>query len=487
MSDDGEDEYGGEYEDLNDDLDPTEDIKFPLFQHQNAPAAAAQGEVKAYHVKEDGNEIYAKQESDYSITVQRLLWVDGLEKTHEWTTDRKTGQHVKKEVARESTLVVLKILLCSFNPDEKFQWMTTTLALEDAKPGGKDHPQLQAWAPWRKLDRRNEIVAHREKMERVEAGAKVGYQGVEISAGTSREGKISWDQTFFDEGHSAEVITDGKRNGVTWFGKQNRLDDQGVKREVWVSALFSRSSSAPYLVKFNIYAHAGKLSEFAQNTKKFFGLGDGETKAFSITPGKNQICKDEGTYIRECIDISDLGKLRDKELSSNLVVAWGPDHQNPSHTAPGIKAERAPEDSGTGPKRTSELAAEKSDSTAMAEAHSRNKAMLKVVSDGELPPNPPLAATPTPGRAQMQAAMQFGQSGPSGLLPGDWYNRASTATVNTDYARLVALEGRAAHSEARIADQDMLILQLQRELMAKDVQLAKMQQALEQLAHGCQR
>lgn len=317
------------------------------------------------------------------------------------------------------------------DPDQKFQWMTATLALEDGKGGGENHPQIQAWAPWRTMDRRNETVGHREVAKRMEAGANGGYYGAEMSLGASREGTISWEQTYFDEAHSTEVSKDGKPNGVRWFVKQNKLQDQGVTPEVWVSALFSRSSPAPYLVNFHIYAHAGKLSEFAYNTKRFFGLEPGRTKTFSITPGKKQIITREGQYIIKAIDVADFGKLRDNELTSSLNVAWGlPYQQTPA------------------PLSDAETKAEK-------------------------PPNPAQsskdwAAEPT-GRDET----------PSEKVAQTWAVPAAADTA--EYTRLVSLEGRVANTEARIAAQDQFILQLQRELMTKDAQLAKMERAIHQL------
>ncbi len=75
--------------------------------------------------------------------------------------------------------------------------------------------------------------------------------GPEVRLGRRGVG-FSWDQTDFDEGHSSDVFskTTGRRNGVTWFLKQNKLQNQGVAPEVWVSALFSGSSWAPYVVGF---------------------------------------------------------------------------------------------------------------------------------------------------------------------------------------------------------------------------------------------
>ncbi|KAI0593785.1 hypothetical protein F4775DRAFT_586547 [Biscogniauxia sp. FL1348] len=413
MSDSSEEEYQGEYEDLDDDFDSSESIDFPLFEHKNPPQVAAQGALKSYHVQEDGTEIYADQQSDYSVSVQRLLWVDGYERIHRVTRNTTTGAPTKIEMKQEATLVVLKMLLSSLNPEQKFQYVKATLTLEDSKVGRKNHPEIQAWAPFRTLERWNATVGHRETTKMVEVGAKGGYNASELSAGVSREGKISWDQTHFDEGHSSEMTKDGKRNGVTWFVKQNRLEDQGVTREIWVSALFSRSSRDPYLVNFNIYAHAGKLEEIAHKSKKFFGFGPGRTKTYSVTPWKKRICNHEGKHIIECINLDDLGHLREKDLNTSLKVTWGPAYQIPSPASSGIQAEGAPE-----------------------------SRLPELVSGGSNPNMP---------------------------------------SSNIDYTRLVALEGRVAQTEARIAAQDMTIVQLQRESMAKDVRLVQLEHAIAQL------
>ncbi|KAK0610021.1 hypothetical protein B0T17DRAFT_125067 [Bombardia bombarda] len=434
MSDDSDNDSGEEYENLND--DPSNDLELSLYEHMNAPAFVAQGEVKSYHVKENSAEIYADHASDYSISVQRLLWIDGHEKTQKYAKDAATGKQVVKEVKQESTLVVLKILLKSREPDQKFRWMKATLSLEDAS-GGKDHPQVQAWAPLRTEKRWNATVGHHETTNRVEVGLQGGFSGAQISGGASREGSISWDQTCFDEGNSNEELKDGKRNGVTWFVKQNRLEDQGVTRELWVSALFRRSSQNPYLVNFNMYAQAGRLQEFKSKTMRFFGGKPGTTKPFPVTPGKD-VCNYEGEYIIGCIDRDDLGKLREKELNTSLMVAWGPDYRITSPLTIGTQEE------GTAGR--------------------------------------PEVAAASNRRGSDQPDVQLCLNCLSGRLAG-WYNPNMTS-ANIDNARLVALEGRVAQTEARVAAQDGLILQLQRELMTKDIQIAKMDAAFSQLAIG---
>lgn len=60
---------------------------------------------------------------------------------------------------------------------------------------------------------------------------------------------------------------------------------------------------------------------------KFFGLKQGETKPFLVTPWKSEVCNHEGELIRKCIDVNNLGKLVDQTINSRLNVKWGPDYR----------------------------------------------------------------------------------------------------------------------------------------------------------------
>ncbi|KAG8167364.1 hypothetical protein KVR01_003053 [Diaporthe batatas] len=464
MSDSGEHEDVGGVDSFDEDLDPTEDLFFPLLEHTNAPAAAEQGQTKSYHVKQDSPELYAHRNSDYSIKVQRLLWIDGQEKAQEWINDPDTKKPIKREVVRDSTLVVLKIQMCSERADQRFKWMKATLSLEDGRRGGENHPEVEAWAPWRELERGNEVVGHHEVAKQVEAGAKLGYQGSDISVGRGRQESISWEKTHFDVGHSSAGSKDGKQNSVTWYTEENDLQNQGIKPEVWVSALFSRSSPAPYLVKFDIYVHAGKLDEFHHKTKRFFGIGPGRTKAFFVTPGKQQIIKGEGVDMMDGIDVGDFGKLRDKALNTSLHVTWGlTAHNKNSHTlAADIGAMETPKAAyfAKGPGKEAKEGAEKPPEQVKAAEEEGKEWIKKAIPSGFHESSP-----------SMSCRRPSAQTWP-----------ALTTAGITEYTRLVAVEGRVADTEARIAAQDKFILQLQRELMSKDVQLAKMEQAIQQLA-----
>jgi hypothetical protein len=61
-----------------------------------------------------------------------------------------------------------------------------------------------------------------------------GHSGVNLSAGSSSQGEISWDRTSFDQGRSNTETSrlTGKRNGVTWVLEQNQLENAGISQDV---------------------------------------------------------------------------------------------------------------------------------------------------------------------------------------------------------------------------------------------------------------
>lgn len=474
--------------DLDDDFDDNQDIEFHLYEHKNAPAFAQTGEVKAYHTRDDSLELYADRRSDYKVSFQRLLWVDGHEKIQQMSIDAETKKKVKKEVKREATLVVLKMLLSSLAPDQKFEWITATLSFEDAAEGGKDHPEVQAWAPFRKPERTNAVVGHLEKGIKVDAGVKGGYGGAELSLGASRESKISWDQTFFDEGYAEETTKDDKRNGVMWFMKHNKLQDQGRRREVWLSALFSRSSDAPYLVNFNFYTHAGTVERRLEKPLSFLGLDRGRTKQYSVKPWKKTVCKYEGQQILQSIDLDNLGLLRGQDDDTRLDVKWGVDYRISTPVAP--TSEKTPGAAEGGCAKAAEAAVGETGPEIPA-------AVLPAVSGQSR--SEPTRANPVPkeGLGQMHSESSkgrlprsetrlptrspIGEGATYGPLTG-LYHPGLGVDAGVDHTRLLALECRLAQAETRMAAQEMMVIQLQRELMAKDAQLTRLEQVFDELA-----
>lgn len=192
-----------------DDISQSESLPLDLYHIENHPSTVESGSLKSYEVKEGGGAVYARQKSGYAITVERLLWVDGWEET---TIDDENAVH-----GQEMTLVVLKIVLASNDAKRKFARAEVTIAFEDSKPGGENEPTVLAWAPFRTVERWNASQAQHTKSDKKDGHASLGYSGVEVSGGWSRESTISWNQMAFDQGRANAQIsrTTQNRNGVT--------------------------------------------------------------------------------------------------------------------------------------------------------------------------------------------------------------------------------------------------------------------------------
>lgn len=455
---------GGDWNDYeNLDLyDPSRPLKFDLWSKPGAGATLGQGEFRSFKVNEESVSIYDKAvKSSYSVSVQRLLWIDGYE------------DPTKKQ---EMTLVVLKMVFTSLNPDTRIGHVTATLRLRDKEKEGKNHPRPEAWAPFREPERFNASTAQINTTYERDANAKAGFSGAEVSMGVKTGREISWNQVDFDEGHSAEVFRDGKPSGVLWFMKQNQRQKAGVTPEIWAAVLFSRNSSDAYLAKFSLDVHAGTREELKNNTKKFFGLKPDETMPFSVTPWKKQVCNGEGADILKSLgSLDNLGSLRDAQLRTKLNVSWGLKYQI---TAPGPSPAREKEaqegHGGEGDRQAASVAADVKPSSESTESRPRGKAEQDPTAPpGVFPASAPPTCVPS---ASPQPVLQQGPILQPSLPPLviGWY----APSAGVDYAaRLAALEGRVAETERRIVEQDRTLFQLRQELMLKEAILDRMQQA----------
>ncbi|RFU78594.1 hypothetical protein TARUN_3637 [Trichoderma arundinaceum] len=328
-----------------DTLSTTKPLQFDLYYNRNHEATLYSGEVKSYAVKERGSAIYDNRKSGYTVSVERLLWVDGYEGS-------PVGDESKTS-DREMTLVVLKIVLASHNPHIKFSFVKASLGFEDKDyklDQGLSEPRVEAWAPFHSVERWNPLISHQKKSNKLDAGVKLGYSGADLSGGWGSEGEAAWDRTVFDQGRSNAEISPitGSRNGVTWVLEQNDLENAGVSQEFWAAVLLSRNTPDPYLVQFRIDTRVGTLEDFKNKTKNFFGLHPSRTKPFQVTPGKNTVCNFEGNDIIKGVDLKNLGRLRSPENRSRLDVKWGPDYKveipTPSHRTSEASDEARPEE-----------------------------------------------------------------------------------------------------------------------------------------------
>lgn len=434
-----------------DNIRQSEPLTFNLYHIENHEATVQSGSLKSYSVKEDGSAIYARQSSGYSITVERLLWLDGWENTHiDDLENTKRGQ--------EMTLVVLKIVFVSHDSQRKFSQAQISLVFEDSNgevTKGENEPTVQAWGPFHKSEKWNASRAQHTRSDKKEGSIQLSYSGAGLSGTLGREDTLSWNRMAFDKGLATAQTSQitGNRNGVTWSLQQNEIENAGITQEFWAAVLISRPTAEPYLVRFQVNARAGTKQDFMNKTKRFFGLNPNETKPFLVTPGKGEICNYEGKDIRKCVDINNLGKLRHQENSSRLDVKWGPDYRVEA-PIPSTGIDNQP------------LAREK-------ESLSINKAAEELPSSAPLltstkePQVPPflqgLQSSETATTA-IDSAPGFPQapqwSSPQVLslppLVVGWQN--PTPATNTDSARITALEARMAQLEARLAEQDSLIM-----------------------------
>ncbi|KAF7557991.1 hypothetical protein G7Z17_g283 [Cylindrodendrum hubeiense] len=301
------DEWEGDYADFDD------YIETELFE-TNDRTTQEHGGLKSFKTKDGGLVHFSDDPSGFTVSVERLLQVDGFD-------DEKTKQRM--------TLIILKVVLASNEPGQKIKHVTFSMEFKDLKPPDKAEPKLLAWAPFDSMVRSNMTKVDREKTAAL--GAKLGGGGgggtAEVSAGL--ENKISWSQSYFDTGH-AYAIMDKKtqqRSGVRWVLESNPMEVSGVPPGITVAMLLSRTTDEPYLAEFNIRVTGGSMHNLRRGIKSLLGLKPGMTQPYKVAPTKEPIKRGEGENLFDLakIDPNNLGRLRGKGELPNLAVVWGGD------------------------------------------------------------------------------------------------------------------------------------------------------------------
>lgn len=396
-------------------------LEIDLYQNWNHEATVMSGSFKSYGAKENGSAIFDSKRSGYSVTADRLLWLDGWEKT--------TFEGATPIRHQEMTLVVLRIDLASHDPKRKFGSANITLAFEggdETTSDPRDIPEVQAWAPFNTTERYNASKASHTKSSKTEIGAQGGYSGFELSSNRSNEHEISWDQTVFDRGSSTPVIGQlGRRNGVTWVLEQNELQNAGVQQTFNVAVLISRQTREPYLVKFDIEAQVGTMEDFKNRTKAFFGSNPGKTKPYLVTPWKQKVCNYEGVNMLKCIDLDNLGRLQNHQKSSSLQLSW--------ELSPQVEIEDVATVKHTEGSLGDNQAAEQV-------RHSFAEVAMS-------------ASLKTPGGTHTETPLLSVSR-----------STAADLAASVDLARFTALEARVEELETRLASQDKLMLRMQQAL-----------------------
>ena len=291
------------------DFDHTFEVS--LYEEENPREHEKHGGFKSYTTKGDGEVIYESgRESAFSITVERLLWVDGWEDT---------------EKKQAMTLLVLKFALTCTDPDGRFESVTTTIEFEDRDSSEVEaRPEIEDWAPFAHMHRYNKSEA--EKHNKYTLGAEIGGSaaGATATVNAGLENESTWNRKYFDEGNARPLLhrINKRRNGVEWFLKQNPVQKVGISPEFRVAILLRRASEEPFLFKFRIRTKAGMLKDFIDGIKRAFKTNPGVTKPFLMTPTPEARVRYEGKEILATVDKENLGSLKGKQLQE-LSFVWG--------------------------------------------------------------------------------------------------------------------------------------------------------------------
>lgn len=401
-------------------IDSAAPLRFDLYDEDKPLDRRA--EVKSFKTNDEGMALYKREKSDdYFILAERLLWVNGWEKTiGEGETATKKGP---------LTLVVLKLVISSRDPKNiHLSRISATLEFANTKKAryaSASEPKVVAWAPFHNYQRSNKTIVHSRQVTKTEGNATVGYSGSSLALGRTKEEEIAWDQNNFDEAYSDTVTSKaGNRIGVKWMVTRSAYQQHPMQQVIHAAVLLSTEPESPYIVKFSFSVQAGTLATIQDKFQKFLGMGPDKTKDFVVTPGKN-IVNDEGEGILQSIDLNNLGKLRGEEDPSSLILKWGLMPQPLESNMQGI-AVVAISEAGCKVGREKEDLSEKGHRTFS-------------------------------GYTSSQGAY---------IAPESY-----SSSRNIDYTRLAALEARQAQVEARIAAQDMVLLKLQQEILGFGKQL----------------
>ncbi|KAK4076997.1 uncharacterized protein Triagg1_3964 [Trichoderma aggressivum f. europaeum] len=412
--------------------DPSTELSFDLYEDLNHEATQQSGSLKTYEVKEQGGAIYDREKSGHRVTVERLLWVDGM--------GHSIVRGEKSTAKKEMTLVVLKITLVP-EGDKKFWYMKASLSFEGEEKNGINDPHVQAWAPFNSSKRWSPTVVHHTKSGKKEGSVKVSHSVASVTGSWSRGSEVSWDQIVFANGNSDPTISEetGNRNGVEWIVQHDKSQNAGIPQKLWVAVLLSRPTAKPYRAKFEINARVGTVDDLKNKTRAFFGFDPRKTKPFRITPGYHQLCCYEGNDLIKDIDLNNLDALRSADDSSMLDMKWGPKYQVEAALERPDNSWATTDVSKDSQSKTSPVSKETLDQTATPAEE----------------PAIPVAA---------ESIQPLPQLNPPPLVVG-WHNSGSMA--NMDSNRLTGLEERMARLEARLHEQDSTIIALQQKLLEK--------------------
>jgi hypothetical protein len=274
------------------------------------------GGLKSFKTKDGGLVYYSDDPSGFTVSVERLLQVDGFEDDTE---------------EQRMTLIVLKVVLASNDLGKVIEHVSFSMQFAERRFRKKAKPRLLAWAPFDSMVRSNKTTVNAEQT--FTSNAKLGGAGGgatgELSLGYEK--KISWSPTYFASGNAFPLMdTDTEeetqeRIGVRWVLASNPKEVSGVPPAITVAMLLSRATDEPYLAKFNVRVTGGRAHDLLRDVKTIVGMKPGTTQPYKVTPSKRPIKRGEGQSLYEQAKINPkaLGKLRGKGELTNLTLVWG--------------------------------------------------------------------------------------------------------------------------------------------------------------------
>jgi hypothetical protein len=288
------------------------EVSLDLYQKWDTREEAQKGGLKTFKVTGDGSLIYDSDKSDYVVTVERVLGVDGWEKTTEHDEGAKTLM----------TLIILKIVVTRKKPDCRVRYVTATLSFENQKNGPKANPVVEAWAPFHSMELTNPMEEKVKKTDEFSGQAGLAYNGVDAHVRGSRKNEIAFKRTYYDTAFaSARMNPDsGQRGGVMWHMEKSKIQIDSVPPETYAAVLFTRESDAEYVVRFDIDVGGGTMFDLRTKAKRAFGLGPGHTKPFLVQPSPYPKVRGEGRDFLPAVKKENLGGLRSADNSTELTI-----------------------------------------------------------------------------------------------------------------------------------------------------------------------
>lgn len=416
----------------------SQDDDYETLDLYNAEAAEPGGSVKSIVTGDPTTQslMFAEDKPEYSITAERLLWIDG-----------RLG---KSEGLREGheglSLIVLNLLFKPKRNNRRIDHAFVELRFQSQYKSGKD-PEVIAWGPFYKTEKWNFSSAKKSETGKTDLQAGLGWAGQQLSAGYGRETASEWDEFYCDRGESTELTSSkkGTRHGVRWMVAQNRKKNEGIAPRLRIGVLIRRpEAKEPYKVTLDIEAHVSSWGTFVSDSLSRVGFNKEPKFYWEAKPTTEAKYKwhEDGLQLAKDVDVDNLGDLIDLDNRNSLSQVWLlPDAL--------IQAKSLPQASQT---------------TGAAVAVQVGGLATKVMTEVDQARDQQQAPAPgTTGETETaHDAVTSREDQYHSVTDRVSITQAIESGLN---GRLVSLEARAAQAEARLAAQDQIILELQKSIL----------------------